>query len=380
MSTKTASDESKSLQLSSQGHAVSVSGGHATAEQKIIHRSLIGKAVTIRGDLSAREDILINGKLQGSIALKSNHLEIGPDGCIEANTFAKVVVVSGKLIGDVYASDQVVVTKTGSVVGNIYTADVSIEDGAHIKGDVDMQRQDIFRNHAASEIDDESHNKASGFGFLFKKGREHEHGEHAADHAEHAHINISEELIPLSANSESSSGVLYPEQSIIGETIMIKGELIAGEDVIVQGQIDGVIYFLNNSIGIGPHSQVHGNIFVKSIISHGAVKGDVYASDQIILKKPGHVNGKLHSPRVSTEKGAVIMGSIVMEPQNIEEVYANFSSAHAVDHQHPVSSEHKSHAEDVQIVSRAAETVHDDGQKASVSSKESGWPIFYPRT
>ncbi|VVC75756.1 hypothetical protein AQUSIP_10500 [Aquicella siphonis] len=380
MSSKSTNEDTKGLNPSSQSH-YPVPTDNSNVE-RAVPRSMIGKAVTIRGDIAAREDVLINGRLEGSIALKSNKLEIGVDGHIEANMFAKVIVVSGKAFGDVYASDQVVVTKTGSVIGDIYTADVSIEDGAHIKGNIDMQKQDVFKQHAVPEIQDESHNKSSGFGFLFKKGREHEHeqAEHDAGQGDHAHVNVSEELIPLSVNNKSDSENLYPDQSIIGESVMIKGELIAEEDVVVKGQIDGVIYFKNNSLGLGPHSQIHANIFVKSIVAHGEVKGDIYASDQIILKKPGHVNGKLHSPRVSTEKGAVIMGSIIMEAQNIEEIYANFTGSRATDQHQSGTVENRERMEAAAHPARTAEERADSGSRAAASTKESGWPIFYPRS
>src|SRR5207247_7510548 len=140
---------------------------------------------------------------------------------------------------------------------------------------------------------------------------------------------IAQELTahPIEANPEIAG--LNIEQSLLGETVVIKGELIAEEDVIVQGHVDGIIYFKNSSLGVGAHGEIKANIFVKSLIHHGRTSGDIYASDQVSIKKPGQVFGRIFSPRVSTEKGAVIMGSILMEPQNIEEVYATLNGGAA---------------------------------------------------
>jgi cytoskeletal protein CcmA (bactofilin family) len=48
------------------------------------------------------------------------------------------VIVYGKVIGNVHASERVDVKTDGSVVGDISTARISIEDGAHFKGRIEI--------------------------------------------------------------------------------------------------------------------------------------------------------------------------------------------------------------------------------------------------
>ena len=49
----------------------------------------IGKSVVIKGELTGSEDITIDGHIEGKIELKDNVLTIGPNGKIQAQTFAK---------------------------------------------------------------------------------------------------------------------------------------------------------------------------------------------------------------------------------------------------------------------------------------------------
>jgi len=48
------------------------------------------------------------------------------------------VVVYGKVVGNVHARDRVDVKTDGSVIGDISTARISIEDGAHFKGRIEI--------------------------------------------------------------------------------------------------------------------------------------------------------------------------------------------------------------------------------------------------
>src|SRR5258706_5620606 len=160
-----------------QDHAqLPTSSATDNSEQQVASGSTLGSNIYCKGDISAREDVFIDGKVEGTIALKMNKLEVGQSGYIQANIFAKIIVVSGEVLGDLYASDQVVVTKTGRVIGNIFAGDVSIEDGAYIKGSIDMQKQDVFKQYVASDLN-EHHTKNSVFGFIFKKDREVPHAE-----------------------------------------------------------------------------------------------------------------------------------------------------------------------------------------------------------
>src|SRR6201993_2560870 len=103
----------------------------------------IGKSVVIKGELSGSEDLYVDGQVEGSISLKNYSLTVGPNGQVKASVDAKGVVVQGKLEGNVQASDRVELRKSAVVTGDITTQRISIEEGAYLKGKVDIHRADV---------------------------------------------------------------------------------------------------------------------------------------------------------------------------------------------------------------------------------------------
>jgi len=101
----------------------------------------IGKSVVIKGELNGSEDLTIEGHVEGKIELKDHVLTIGPNGKINAQVFAKAVIVLGEVNGNVTASEKVDIRDNGSVDGDIISPRVAIAEGAHFRGSVDMQRK-----------------------------------------------------------------------------------------------------------------------------------------------------------------------------------------------------------------------------------------------
>ena len=99
----------------------------------------IGKSVVIKGELTGSEDLYVDGQVEGSISLKGNSLTVGPHGQVKATVEAKGVIVQGKLEGNVTASERVELRKSAVVTSDISTQRISIEDGAYLKGKIDIQ-------------------------------------------------------------------------------------------------------------------------------------------------------------------------------------------------------------------------------------------------
>ena len=98
----------------------------------------IGPSIHIKGDLTGEEDLIIQGRVEGTINLKQNNLTIGQEGDINANIFARTITVEGTLKGDIHGEEKVVIKKSGKVNGNVTAPRVSLEDGARFKGSMDM--------------------------------------------------------------------------------------------------------------------------------------------------------------------------------------------------------------------------------------------------
>ena len=103
-------------------------------------KTIIGKQITIEGGLQGEEDLVIEGRLKGSIDLGKFHLSIGPNGKVESEIRAGNVTISGKLKGNITALDKVKITKDADFTGEIHSKRVSVEDGAYIKAVIDVER------------------------------------------------------------------------------------------------------------------------------------------------------------------------------------------------------------------------------------------------
>ena len=98
----------------------------------------LGSSLQIKGHITGTEDLQIDGKVEGSITLRGHQLTVGSTAQLTSEIHAGEVVVYGKVVGNVHARDRVDVKTDGSVIGDISTARISIEDGAHFKGRIEI--------------------------------------------------------------------------------------------------------------------------------------------------------------------------------------------------------------------------------------------------
>lgn len=101
----------------------------------------IGKSVKIKGELSGSEDLYLDGEVEGNIVLNGNSLTVGPNGRVRAHIKAREVIVHGKVDGNILTAERVELRTSGAVVGDIQSRRLMIEDGAYVKGSVDVQRE-----------------------------------------------------------------------------------------------------------------------------------------------------------------------------------------------------------------------------------------------
>ena len=99
--------------------------------------SVIGPTLYFKGDLSAEEDLLIQGRVEGSVS-HTQRLTVGPQGTVKANIRAQLIVVEGTVDGDLSAEKSIVVKESAKIVGNIAAPSVSIAEGATFSGNIDM--------------------------------------------------------------------------------------------------------------------------------------------------------------------------------------------------------------------------------------------------
>ncbi|MDC0948475.1 polymer-forming cytoskeletal protein [Gammaproteobacteria bacterium] len=101
-------------------------------------------------------------------------------------------------------------------------------------------------------------------------------------------------------------------RAVIGMSIVINGEVSGEEDLLIQGRVIGEIKLPVNSIVVGNDGQLQANIAAKNVEVEGAVKGEIVASERILIRKSGRVEGNVTAPRVVLEDGCRFQGSVTM--------------------------------------------------------------------
>jgi cytoskeletal protein CcmA (bactofilin family) len=98
---------------------------------------VLGKTLLFRGELTAEEDVVLQGRVEGSIRHARN-LIIGPDGSVLGDVYAAHLTVEGLVEGDLHCTEAVIVRATAQVRGNIFAPRVGIMEGATFNGRVEM--------------------------------------------------------------------------------------------------------------------------------------------------------------------------------------------------------------------------------------------------
>jgi cytoskeletal protein CcmA (bactofilin family) len=100
--------------------------------------------------------------------------------------------------------------------------------------------------------------------------------------------------------------------SVLGPSLRFKGDLVADEDLVVQGQVEGSILH-TRSLTIGAQGRMGGDIKARRITVEGTVDGDLYALDSVVLRAGAVVRGNVFANKVSVAEGAKFSGRIDMD-------------------------------------------------------------------
>ena len=102
--------------------------------------SYLGPGLEIKGEISGNEDLKLDSKLEGRVLIGGFRVTLGPRARVDAEIVAREAVISGELTGNVRASDRIEIKKDASVVGDLKTAKIMVEEGAFVKGAIEIDR------------------------------------------------------------------------------------------------------------------------------------------------------------------------------------------------------------------------------------------------
>ena len=97
-----------------------------------------GQSIVIKGDISGGEDLVIAGRVEGSITLNGRVLTLAAGSHVVGEVEAGTVIVSGKINGTIEAKDRLDIKSTAEVEGQLSTAKLIVADGSQMKAKVEM--------------------------------------------------------------------------------------------------------------------------------------------------------------------------------------------------------------------------------------------------
>jgi cytoskeletal protein CcmA (bactofilin family) len=111
---------------------------------------------------------------------------------------------------------------------------------------------------------------------------------------------------------EESKGNIGKGITIIGKSAQIVGEIIGGEELTIEGRVEGKIT-LENKVYVEQSGQVRADVSSLSITVAGSVIGNIVVTDRAEILQGGTVIGDIKAPRLVINDGARVLGRIEMD-------------------------------------------------------------------
>lgn len=101
----------------------------------------IGAGTKVEGRVAGEENLSVLGHVLGKIEIVGT-VDVADGGIVEADVQATRVVVSGVLVGNVTATEALIIEATGRVVGELTAPTLRIAQGAQYAGRLDVGRME----------------------------------------------------------------------------------------------------------------------------------------------------------------------------------------------------------------------------------------------
>lgn len=96
----------------------------------------------------------------------------------------------------------------------------------------------------------------------------------------------------------------------IGKAVTITGDVVASEDLIVDGQVEGRIDLRNHHLTVGVGARLRSDVRARIVTVRGAVIGNITASERLEILETGSVEGDVRAPRFMMKDGAQLRGIV----------------------------------------------------------------------
>jgi cytoskeletal protein CcmA (bactofilin family) len=118
----------------------------------------------------------------------------------------------------------------------------------------------------------------------------------------------------MSTNSRPWSGPIFMTSSegatVIGREIKFRGEISGSTDLLIDGEVDGIIRLSTARVTVRAEGRVHATIVAQDVVVIGLMEGEIRATGSVELRNGAVVHGDVFATRLSIEDGATLHGGV----------------------------------------------------------------------
>jgi len=111
-------------------------------------------------------------------------------------------------------------------------------------------------------------------------------------------------------NVGKSSAAAVSAPSMIGKSLIIKGEITGSESIHIEGTVEGCVVLPDDRVTVGASGRVSADITAQDIVVLGELTGSCDASEHLYVRREGSFCGDAVTARISVEDGACLTGTI----------------------------------------------------------------------
>jgi cytoskeletal protein CcmA (bactofilin family) len=127
-------------------------GWNAPSVGSAVEHATIGSSIVIKGEVSGNEALFVDGTVEGTINIPGYRVTVGRNSSVKADITAREVVVMGTVQGNIHCADLLDIRAESYLQGQVVTNRIRIDDGAVLRGSVEIQRTEKSTAVAASPV------------------------------------------------------------------------------------------------------------------------------------------------------------------------------------------------------------------------------------
>jgi cytoskeletal protein CcmA (bactofilin family) len=94
----------------------------------------IGASIVIKGDMTAREDVVISGRVEGSITVEGHSVTVKDGAELMADIKARTILIGGEVMGSLIAVESIELQPSADVEGELTASALRVHEGAVFTG------------------------------------------------------------------------------------------------------------------------------------------------------------------------------------------------------------------------------------------------------